>query len=823
MKKDILFMVRFLPVHESVSGEQIKRLSKKYDIHEAVTTILIARGITDFDNYFGDGVLYDPMLLNDMEKSVQCIKEHVDAHSKITVYGDYDADGVCSSAILYCYLKDIGADVDFFLPDRNLDGYGLNISSLDTIAENGTKLIVTVDCGITNYKEVEYIRQKGVEVVVSDHHQCPDILPKCAGVVNPLLGKYPYRQLCGAGVALKIVQAMGGKDAFDKYVDLAAVATVADLVPITGENRTIVKKGIESINSRKIREGVRALCDVCSLKEGSITSGQIAFGIAPRINAAGRMGSANTAFKLIVESDYDKASQYASELEASNAYRRIEEENVLCEAEEIISKMPIGDSRVIILKGENWNKGVIGIVASKIVDKYNRPVIVFSEENGVCVGSGRSIPGIHMFNLINVFGNMLIKYGGHEMAAGLSIDVAKLADFERKISDYARKNFDPQLFIPSVFYDCELDIKDVNLKLVEDLEKLAPTGMGNKTPVFKISGISLKEARLIGSDKTHIKMSAAKDGVGLDVVGFSFSDRINEINDEYIYDMVGSITVNTWNGRCYPQMQLKDFKPNLHQSKGMIVAAHGGKYFDSLLSAASMDEIKVTHDRIRQMWRWETYLSRRLKKDVMGSAIYTSIPTCSYELFSFLEKEGLDQNIDIYTGKPMGNSCVVMAPDWNEDVLDYSRLIVFDYAPTDFIRRVLEKNPGIQIVICNNDITDGFIERFNMGLDFERQKAKVYYSIINKICSECGNEDVVVKRFCKMGNETPFNAYFALSVFEELGFLKRNSGKIELCKSDSKKELSSSKVLCDIIGLKEKIIREVETIKPPRVSKGKKK
>lgn len=814
--------MRFVSKEICADKKFIEHISKKYDIHETVATILISRGFTDtLDEFFSEGEIHNPYLLKDMDKVVDCIKKHIEKGNKITIYGDYDVDGVCACSILYLYLKSISANVHVFLPNRHKDGYGLNRECIDAIAEDGTNLIITVDCGISNTDEVAYAISKGMEVIVTDHHQCPEKLPKCVGVVNPLLGDYPYKLLCGSGVALKVVQALGGQEEFDRYVDLAAVATVADLVLLTGENRAIVKRGLSNINGENRRTGISAICAKAGI-EKDISSGRIAFAIGPRINAAGRMDSARKAFDLLVCDDYEKAVILAEALNAANNKRKSLETDILNQAiMQIENQDNMKFNKVITVCGKEWNKGVIGIVASKLVERYCRPVIVFSEENSVCVGSGRGIHGIHLFKLINNFGESFIKYGGHEMAAGMSVEEGKLKELNIKLNDYAAKNFDESLFIPTMAYDIDIDIENITSKLVNDIQMLAPLGMGNKTPVFRLRGVELKNPRLIGENKNHIKMNAVRGAVSIDAVAFSMGDRINDIKAECKYDVLATLEVNSWENRNYLQLQIKEFKLSLKSGAQNFVSKNGKSFFRCLKSAAELPICNLDKKRIRQMWNWEIYLTRRLNKDVLGTAVYSSIPSCSYELVNFLNEKQLGDNVDVCTAKPCGNSCVVIAPDWEVDELNYSRLVIFDYAPTDFIGRVLRKNPDIQIVICNNDFTENCLQRFLMGLDFERDKAKIYYSIINSICKIPTEQEELVSRFCAMGNETSFNGYFALNVFCELGFLQNKEGKIYTLKTDGKKDLSGSSVIRDIYSLKEKIFKEIDLIKPPRNYKGK--
>lgn len=814
--------MKFIPRETVTDKRLINYISEKYNIHRYVAELLIMRGYgEDLDSFFSDGELHNPLLLNDMSKAVEAINSHISRKSKITIYGDYDVDGVCATAILYLFFKSLDVNVEVYLPDRHEDGYGLNNNAIDKIALNGTKLLITVDCGISNVKETEYAIEKGLEVIITDHHQCPAILPECTAVVNPLLADYPYRFLCGSGVALKLAEALGGKEALDKYCDLSALATVADLVPLTGENRGIVKRGLKHLSHESCRCGIRALADTAGIKD-EITAGQIAFGIGPRINAAGRMALAKEAFDLIVCEDYNSAVAKAEILNKYNDKRKKQESDVLTQAKEQIEAMhDRRTKRIILVCGDGWNKGIIGNVASKLVEEYKRPVIVFSNEDGICVGSGRSITGVHLFNLLNNFGDMFIKFGGHEMAAGMSIKADKLNELSIKLNNYAINNYNDEIFIPSMVYDLEIELNEINNKLVKDIEKLAPMGMGNKTPCFCVKNAELKNVRLIGNEQTHIKLSVVKNEVSLDGVGFSLGKRSDEIRQGCKYDIIVNLEINSWNNRDSIQLQIKEFKPSVSIENNQLISLNGNKFFNSLMQSVTLPVEKVKFDRIRQMWNWHIYLQRRLKKDVFNTAVYSSIPTCSYELLYFLNKEGLTENVDYYFGAPEENSCVVFAPDWSVDELPYSRLVIFDYAPTDFINRVLTKNPDIQIVICNNDFTDNYLSKFFMGIEFNREKAGLYYSILRSVCKTPLDIDSAIAHFCRIGNETEFNAYSALNIFAELELLGINEGNVYMKSSETKKDLFSSSTVKKLVKISDKIRTEVDMLLPPRNNKGK--
>ena len=500
----------------------------------------------------GTGDLHDPMLLSDMPAAVERIHRAMDGGEVICVYGDYDVDGVCASAILSGWLKSRGADARVYLPSRHSEGYGLNEHAIREIA-GWAKLMVTVDCGVTSVALVAMAKSLGLDVIVTDHHRPPeDALPDCP-VVNPLLAGYPFPSLCGAGVAWKLVWAMGGADEAMPWVDVAALATVADVVPLTGENRIIVKLGLDAINAAP-RTGIAALIEAAGLSGKPVTSTAIAFQLAPRLNAGGRLGSAARSLALIVETDPARAQAQAAELEAENTRRRTVETLILAEAEAQLKGFNFAAHRAIILAGADWNPGVIGLAASRLAEKYNYPVVLLAGGADALTGSCRSIEGVDIHAALTGCADTLVRFGGHRQAAGLTLLLDRLEDFRAAMDAWLWANTDPGAYIPVKQYDAELGFDEVTPLFIASLEALQPTGFGNPAPLFRTAA-SVIDARAVGVEGAHLKLTLAQGGHRLGGIAFRMGERAGDLSGEV--DALFVPKLNTWMGRTEAQLEVR--------------------------------------------------------------------------------------------------------------------------------------------------------------------------------------------------------------------------------------------------------------------------
>jgi len=576
-----------------VSEEDILRVSQRAGISRFLAKIFLSRGIEDETNIKGIlnpslELLHDPFLLNDMKKAVDRIKLAIDRNEKIVVYGDYDVDGITSTSVLYNFLSSRKADVDYYIPDRLDEGYGLSTGAVDRISETNASLIITVDCGITAIDEINYIKYKNMDVIVTDHHECKEELPDAYAVICPCRpdSSYPFSQLAGVGVVFKLIHAlcieMGLGSAYLDYLDLVALGTVADVVPLVDENRVIVSFGIQKIMSTA-NVGLRKLMENCNYSNKPITSWTIGFVFAPRINAAGRIGDARIAVRLLTTYDEEEANDIVALLDDDNRLRQSTEVEILNEAVSIIE----GDEsylkeKVLIVAGEKWHHGVIGIVASRITDRYHKPCILFSKEDMIAKGSGRSIEGFDLFKALCHCRELIEKFGGHELAAGLTVSIDNLPAFRKMINEYADSVLNEEDLVPKLEIDARIDREDISIKNIMDLNSLAPFGAGNPTPVFIYRNLRIINIRTVGDNK-HLKLKLRDSDTLLDAIGFNMGDMADVLRTGDMVDVACTLEMNSWNSVDTIQLNIRDMR--LEEE-----AAKEEQYFMSLDRYLKFDE-----------------------------------------------------------------------------------------------------------------------------------------------------------------------------------------------------------------------------------------
>lgn len=565
-------------------------------ISRVVARLLVNRGITDlqqavsFINPSLEG-LHDPFLLPDMEKAVERIRKAIDGGQRIAIYGDYDVDGITAASVLYLFLKDKGADVEVYIPHRYLEGYGMNCQAVEQLHARGIRLIITVDCGITAIDEVELATQLGMDVIVTDHHRCSGQLPRACAVINPSRSdhSYPFCSLAGVGVAAKLIQAMEGIEGLEKYLDLIALGTVADVVPLLDENRILVAKGIERINASP-RLGVEALLKVAGLAQGTIDAYRIAFMLAPRLNAAGRMSTAYLGFSLLTTQDEREAASIARQLNEENAKRQQIENNLLKECiDRLIKDGDLSAEWIIVLEGEEekgWHPGVVGIAASKISEHFYRPCILISLQGDKGVGSARSIEGFNIYNALKQVDDLFIRFGGHEMAAGFSIPREAIPELKRRLLSYVHRSMDESLLIPRNYHDGVLMPQDITLSLVQELRLLEPFGIGNPPPRFLFSNVQVENCWTVGNDGRHLKMSVSTGQRLWDAIGFGLGDK-----KDYLLvggkkvDIIAAIEENEWGGVKKIQFNVKSMQAVLNDEDDVeaFLEPFYFKFFDAFL------------------------------------------------------------------------------------------------------------------------------------------------------------------------------------------------------------------------------------------------
>ena len=550
-------------VYESKEIE-VNRISEKYNVNRLLATILVNRKIKEEDievflnptrNNF-----HDPFLMPDMEIAVNRIIKAIKNNEKVIIFGDYDVDGITSITVLKSFLEDRGIQVDQYIPNRLEEGYGLNKPAIDEISKNNYNLMITVDCGISGIDEIEYANSLGIETIVTDHHEVGDKLPNALAVVDAKRkdNKYPCRDLAGVGVVFKLIQAIGIKldleeKEYLKYLDIVCVGTISDIVPLVDENRVIAKLGLMLVKQTK-NMGLKSLLMSSGYK--NIDSTTISFGVAPRINACGRMGHADEALKLFLSKDIYEVNELTKKLNSYNTLRQEKERAIYEDAINQIESNRLNEKNAIIIAGENWHHGVIGIVSSKITDLYFKPSILLCYEDDLAKGSGRSIPGFDLHEALMKCPNTIDRFGGHSMAIGITIKRDKFEDFKNEFEEVA-KDAKIDEIIPIINIDAKINLSEINKEMVASLKQLEPFGEGNKTPIFAFKNLKIDSIRALSEGK-HLKMTLRDGNTIVNAIGFNLGYLADEYRIGDKIDVVGTLEINSFNGVDNLQISIKD-------------------------------------------------------------------------------------------------------------------------------------------------------------------------------------------------------------------------------------------------------------------------
>ncbi len=538
---------------------EVRALAQALDLSETTASVLVRRGYGDPERarafLAADDPRHDPFLLGDVERACEAIRRAIAERRRICVHGDYDVDGICATALAVTVLRDLGAEVDWHLPSRFEEGYGVSSQTLARLADEGCGLLLTVDCGITAVDEVAEARSRGLEVVVTDHHRPGERLPDCP-VVATRPSSYPFPELCGTGVVYRLLSALGA-EGLDRHLDLVALATVADVVPLVDENRALVTAGLRRL-ARTPKPGLRALMRTARVDPAAIDAGAVAFRLAPRINAAGRLGHPRAALDLLVTDDAGQADGLADELEGLNRERQAVEDRILRDAIRQVREWPEAArrARAYVLAGAEWHRGVIGIVASRLVERFHRPVVLLAPGEGGWVGSGRSVPAFDLHAGLAACAEHLLRFGGHRAAAGLSVSDDAVEGFTRAFAAHAAAVLTDDDLAPTLVVDAVVDGRELTLGLCEELERLAPFGLGNPGVTLVVAGCELSELGAVGDGK-HLKLAVTANGSRSGAIAFGQGERVDRFRRPGRYDVAFRLGANRWNGTVAPQLVVK--------------------------------------------------------------------------------------------------------------------------------------------------------------------------------------------------------------------------------------------------------------------------
>ena len=545
----------------------VSKLSKALNVSEIVAHLLVLRGITTFEeakSFFRPEIshLHDPLLMKNMQKAVDRIQTVISNGEKVLVYGDYDVDGTTSVAMMYSFLKKKVKEIEYYIPCRYDEGYGISLKGIDYAKDNNFALIIALDCGIRAVNQVDYANKKGVDFIICDHHNPGEKVPEAVAILNPkqIDCDYPYKELSGCGVGFKLIQAFSKQNNIDfseimEYLDLLTVSIGADIVPMTGENRVFSFYGLQQINKTP-RVGLKALMEIAN-KTKDVTITDVVFGVAPRINAAGRIEHAKKAVEILVETDYAKAKLFADKIEGNNTTRKGLDKSITMEALEMIDVK----KKSTVVHSENWHKGVVGIVASRLIETHYKPTIVLAEKDGILTGSARSVHDFDLYSAIAKCEHLCEKFGGHKYAAGLSIKKENLPQFIDAFEKSVSESITEDQLTPKINIDKVIDIDAVDDKLYRIIKQFSPFGPKNLSPIFVSKGvIDNGYGKQVGEDKTHLRINAKKNKGAIAGIGFGMGEYFEIIKDNQTFDVCYSIDENEWNGKKSLQLRIRDIK-----------------------------------------------------------------------------------------------------------------------------------------------------------------------------------------------------------------------------------------------------------------------
>ena len=556
----------------------VATLAKDINVPESIAKVLVYRGITDYDKakeYFRPSLtqLHDPFLLDGMEVAVTRIRKALENNERMFVFGDYDVDGTNGAAMLYLFLRGRGGNVDYYIPDRLKEGYGISRQGIDRAMDLGVTVFLAVDCGITAVDQIEYATEKGLDVIICDHHEAGQTLPKALAVLDPIKPgeNYPFKFLSGCGVGFKLIQglarSMGDDSLVTSFLDFVTLASTADIVPLIGENRVLVKIGLQSINTAP-RPGIKALIESAGLRPGSITTGQIVFALAPRINAVGRLGDATRAVRLLTCEDPEEARSLAQVLEEENRNRRRIDEDTFADAQQLAEEcLDLDTDPAIVLHQEHWHPGVVGIVASRMVERYYKPSIMMATVDGVAKGSARSVTGFDIYEALKRCEDKLLQFGGHKYAAGVTVDLSRVEEFRTAFNAAVKELMKEEFKTPEIRIDLEISLSEITPWFIKLLREFAPFGPNNTRPTFLTRNLEVAGSpRIVG--RNHLRFRVRQNGVVFDAIGFGLGEHLPRIPvGRRDLDCVYTVEENEWNapagshsGDPIPQLKIKDLR-----------------------------------------------------------------------------------------------------------------------------------------------------------------------------------------------------------------------------------------------------------------------
>ena len=764
-------------IDENINTEFVNEMSKIYNIDKHLVGLLYSRGINTqakLNQYLSPSIrdLYDPFLFEDMSAVVEKIEKHIAKDSKILIFGDYDVDGITASAILIKYFRSVGAKVTNYMPNRYEDGYGLSIQTLDKIfANNKPDLVITVDCGITAVDEVEYLKANGVDVVVTDHHERGETLPNCL-IINPKVSQtYPFHCLCGAGVALKLVQALAGITVAKEYLPICAIATIADIVELLDENRAIVSLGLKDID--KLPVGILRLMQECGVNKTNCKASDIAFKIAPKINASGRMGSAETSLELYMEENPNKVKPIINKILEFNNQRQQLCDKVYNDVENELQGKDIFKISAIVMSSPDWDSGILGIVSARIAEEYHRPTFLFSQVGDELTGSCRSVNGVNVHTLLSSMSQILTKFGGHPMAAGLTLKVDKFDEFTRLTNQYVDENLNKSDFLPTKTYDFALDSSEITLKMVEDIDKLEPCGHMNARPIFSLK---LKNATISSLPKhpQHLVLNYPN----FNLLAFNASKNYFVLSGNTECGILADLNVDTFR--------------NSKQISGIVKSIdYEGVYRPQDNDILLAEYIKQIMYPIQDSYKFNNYnrdqLIRMLvdmDKNVYGTLIVANDYNTYINFKSIYDSNNIFRNRVFEIGDATGLNTILLSPTNFDYFNTFSRIIFLDpLLNMGYLNELQHHTKSTVYLPHMPDTNVSLLKNINLSREiFGKYFRLLQFACENKITGYyCHNfYKNIINKTKQKADYNYLQFYVCLEVFKELGIIVTNEDNTQV-------------------------------------------
>ncbi len=757
--------------------EFISKMSKFYNLDQHLVHLLYSRGIDTqekLNKFLNPNLtdLCDPFLFEDMQSVVDLIEQHISKNSKILIFGDYDVDGISASAILIKYFNSVGAKVSNFMPNRYEDGYGLTIATIDKIfSTNKPDLVITVDCGITGIDEVKYIKSQGVDVIVTDHHERGENLPNCL-IINPKVSeKYPFKCLCGAGVALKLVQALAGITVASEYLPICAIATIADIVELMEENRTIVYLGLKNLS--KLPVGVLKLMHELGLNENSCKASDIAFKLAPKINASGRMGSAETSLELYMEENPNNIKKICNQILEFNNQRQKLCDKVYTDVKQELKNSNIFRISAIVMSSSEWDSGILGIVSARIAEEYHRPTFLFSQVNDELTGSCRSVNGVNVHTLLSNMAHLLTKFGGHPMAAGLTLKVEKYDEFVKLTNEYVAENLNKVDFLPTKNYDFELDENEITLKLVEDIDRLEPCGHMNARPIFNFK---LKNAVVscLPKHPQHLVLTYPN----FSLLAFNSSDKYFVLSGNTSCNLLADLNIDTFRNSkkisgIVKSVDYEDiYRP---QDNEILLAEYVRQIIYPLDGTYSFNN--YNRDQLIR-------LIVDMEKTVYGTLIVANDYNTYINFKAIYDSNNIIKNRVMNISDETGLNTIILAPTNFDCFNTFSRIIFLDPILNMGYLSALQKATKSTVYLpSNQDLHLSILNNINLSRnEFGRYFRLIQFAYENKITGYYTYNlfKNILTKLKEKTNYSYLQFFVCLQVFKELGIVVANETDTEI-------------------------------------------